>query len=166
MNASKLKMHHICFAQGRLHYGKGSISCALGQLDYQPQGLKTVGIPCVMGESPKSFVEAAADLFVHVLARVRRTKPSCILALRVLLSCAVSSMDYRLTLVPLTSKDLQPALASSGPTGGPQLPGSSLMVSFPLPAGPPPPGWSGLPLPRDASAPATDPSHSQGCLQP
>ena len=75
VNASKLKMYHICFSSGRLFYGKGSISCALGQPDYQPQGLKTVGIPCVMGESSKPYIAAIAKLFSHVLARVRRTRP-------------------------------------------------------------------------------------------
>ena len=72
------------------------------QLDYQPQGLKNVGIPYVMGESLKSHVSAVAELLVHVLARVRRTKPSCILALRVTLLYAVSSVDFCLTLMPLS----------------------------------------------------------------
>ena len=108
MNASKLKMYHILHGQGKLHYGKGSIACALGQLNYQPHGLKTVGIPCVMGESPKAYVSAIAQLFVHVLAKVRRTGPSCIMALRVALSYAMPSLDFRLTLVPMTAEQLAP----------------------------------------------------------
>ena len=111
MNASKLKMYHIFHAHGKLHYGKGSIACALGQLDYQPNGLKTVGIPCVMGESPRVYVSAVAQLFVHVLVRVWRTRPSGILALRVALSYAVSPLDFRLTLVPMTAEDLAPLQA-------------------------------------------------------
>ena len=104
-------MYHICYAQGKLRYAKESISCALGNLDYQPQGLKTVGIPCVMGESSKSFLQAGAELFVHVLARVRHTRPSCILALRVAPVYAVSSLDFRLTLVPMYAGELAPLQA-------------------------------------------------------
>ena len=64
-----------------------------------------------MGESPRVYISAIAQLFVHVLARVRRTRPSCILALRVALSYAVSLLDFRLTLVPMAASDLAPLQA-------------------------------------------------------
>ena len=64
-----------------------------------------------MGESPKCYASAISEHFTHVLAKVRRTRPSCILALTVALLYAKSSMEFRLTLVPMTVDELAPMQA-------------------------------------------------------
>ena len=106
VNISKLALYRIKLQDGVLVYLNGDLSCCLGTAPLSLLGLKTVGIPCVMGEPPTAILAASHDSLRRVLAKIRRERPSCILALRVTLAYAVSSIDYRLSLVLLTSVQL------------------------------------------------------------
>ena len=106
VNISKLALYRIKLQDGGLVYMNGDLSCCLGTAPLSLSGLKTVGIPCVMGEPPTAILAASRDSLRRVLAKIRRERPSCILALRVTLAYAVSSIDYSLSLVPLTSVQL------------------------------------------------------------
>ena len=106
VNISKPALYTIKLHDGVLIYLTGDLTCCLGTAPLSLSGLKTVGIPCVMGEPPTAILTAFHDSLCWVLAKIRRERPSYILALRVTLAYAVSSIDYRLSLVPLTPVQL------------------------------------------------------------
>ena len=80
----------------------------LGRLTTQSKGLGVVGIPCVMGDNVKDIVDAAMISAQTVLRSVRRHHPSCILTLRVMLAFVVSSLDYKLAIVPTSGVVVHP----------------------------------------------------------
>ena len=73
---------------------------------YPPMG--TVGIPSVVGDNLSLVLSKFATKLRTVRASILRHGPTCILALRVLLSFAISSLEYGLTLVPLLPAQLAP----------------------------------------------------------
>ena len=108
VNSGKLKVYHVVLQSGRLQYAKGSLSCTLGTIEHDVSGLHTVGIPCVMHEPVHTILAAAKDQMIRVIAKIKWKKPSCILALRVVMAYAVSGVDYRLSLVPVDQCLLSP----------------------------------------------------------
>lgn len=101
VNVAKLKAFRIQLGCSGLIYAQGEVSSKLGALMTESSGLRVVGVPCVMGELPTLEVKKLETALNICLARIRHFSPSCILALRVILTFAVSSADYRLGVVPV-----------------------------------------------------------------
>ena len=98
-NASKLQCFLIKFVGGRLIYAADEVFCRLGQFPMKKSGFKIVGVPCVMGECLRADRDKVGDKFRAVRRSITQHRPSCILALRCLMAYAVSSTDFKFTVV-------------------------------------------------------------------
>jgi hypothetical protein len=107
VNISKLKVYCIELKGGSLRYGKHTVPCSLGALETDLSCLRMVGIPCVMGEDVLPILKPIEKAMHRLLAKVRHHRPSCILALRLLLSYEIASLDYRLSVVPVSGLSLR-----------------------------------------------------------
>ena len=65
-------------------------------------------IPCVMGDDLSSLLADSQLVAQNLLRSVRRYRPSYILALRIMLAYVVSSLEYKLAIVPVTVAELAP----------------------------------------------------------
>ena len=107
VNLDKLKVFKITLKDGKLVCVKGSLDTSIGSLSFALQGLKIVGISALMGASVKADIQQAADTATKVVSKLRAFKPSPILGLRVFLAYVMSSLDYRLSCVPVDDTDLE-----------------------------------------------------------
>ena len=109
VNIDKLQVFHITLGESGLVYSPGRVPSTMGELVGQLSGLRMVGIPCVMGEPPREDVSKLLSALLVCLSRVRRHRPSCILALRVVLTFSVASADFKFCVVPVSPSALSPA---------------------------------------------------------
>ena len=107
-NASKLQCFLIKFVDGRLVYAADEVFCRLGQFPMKRSGFKIVGVPCVMGECLRADRDKVGDKFRAVRRSITQHRPSCILALRCLMAYAVSSTDFKFTVVPVPAEFCEP----------------------------------------------------------
>ena len=64
-------------------------------------GFQIVDVPCVMGECLRADRDKVGDKFRAVRRSITQHRPSCILVLRCLIAYAVSSTDFKFTVVPV-----------------------------------------------------------------
>jgi hypothetical protein len=105
VNLTKLKAYHITLVEGTLRCAAATLHTKIGSLHCSMDGFKTVGLPW---DNLSLVLSKFATKLRAVRASILRHGPTCILALRVLLSFAISSMEYGLTLNPLLRPQLAP----------------------------------------------------------
>ena len=109
VQTSKLKAYCNAHSSSSLVYVSSvEVPTVIGRLTTKSKGLGVVGIPCVIGDNVKDIVDAAMISAQTVLRSVRRHHPSCILTLRVMLAFVVSSLDYKLAIVPTSDVVVHP----------------------------------------------------------
>ena len=94
VNTAKLKAFGIEIRNGRLGYRTGAVHPIVGRIPLSRGGLLLAGVPLLMGERPSSCLLKAEQRLRAVASAVRRLHPSYILSLRIVLSFAVSQLDY------------------------------------------------------------------------
>ena len=99
VNLLKLKIFLILFQGGKLKYGKGEHDTYLGPMNLT-DGLMMTGIPLLVGNEPKECLETFKNKLNQILKAARRTQPTYVLALKIILSFAVASPDYVFTVIP------------------------------------------------------------------
>ena len=108
VNLDKLKLFHIALREGRLALLKGAMALCLGEVSYSMSGLKMVGVPALMGASLTDILDSVKAKLIRVASKIKYLRPSPMLSLRIVLAFAVSSLDYKLTVVPVYEEELEP----------------------------------------------------------
>ena len=108
VHPDKLRAYCIHLSAGKLVYRADTVYTDLGPLVTHQSGLRVVGIPRVMGDDLSSLLADSQRAAQNVLRSVRRYRPSYILALRIMLAYVVSSLEYKLAIVPVTVAELAP----------------------------------------------------------
>jgi len=108
VHPDKLRAYCINLSAGKLVYRADTVYTDIGPLVTHHSGLRVVGIPCVMGDDVSSLLAVSQRAAQNVLRSVCRYRPSYILALRIMLAYVVSSLEYKLAIVPVTVAELAP----------------------------------------------------------
>ena len=108
VHPDKLRAYCINLSAGKLVYRADTVYTNIGPLVTHHSGLRVVGIPCVMGDDVSSLLAVSQRAAQNVLRSVCRYRPSYILALRIMLAYVVSSLEYKLAIVPVTVAELTP----------------------------------------------------------
>ena len=101
LNALKLEAFAIDLEGDRLLYGEGTVCSVVGDLPTRPKGLGVVGIPIVMGDAIPTKLTDLTSTLRRLRQALRRTRPSYVLACRVILSFAISGADFVADVVPV-----------------------------------------------------------------
>jgi len=94
VNTTKLQAFRVELRNHRLLYGTGAIYPIVGRVPLQRGSLLLAGIPLLMGERPSASLLKAERRLRTIHTAVLRLRPSYVLTLRILLSFAVSQLDY------------------------------------------------------------------------
>lgn len=100
VNATKLRTFKIRLVSGRLTYLTGSTYPQIGPLRHHRGGLCLAGIPLLMGDTLRPSLQSTLRKLQTIHAGICRLRPSYILALRVVISFAISRLDYLFDALP------------------------------------------------------------------
>ena len=101
-NLDKAKTYHLRLKDRRLEYVKGTTVTTLGDIKNSTDSLCMIGIPLVMGDVPSDRIKSAEQKMFKIAAGLRRSHPSYLLVLRVVLAFAVAKVDYVFDATPAT----------------------------------------------------------------
>ena len=88
-------------------YRVGHVDTVAGRLTLQGSGPAIVGVPMVMGEDTSATTAALEEKLAKLRPALWRTRPSYVLAVRVVVAFAVSRAEYVYDVVPMGSKPFQ-----------------------------------------------------------
>ena len=106
LSSAKLKAFVIDPEGGRLQYGQGSVCSVAGELHTKEAGLGVVGIPVVMGDSIPDRLKDLTETLRRLRLTLWRTRPSFVLACRVILAFAITGAEFVADVIPVGEEAL------------------------------------------------------------